>query len=85
MLGGYLERYGRLRSIHWGVALNIILAWVLTLPGAGMLAALAIGIIGALGSDTGGTLSVGLVAAHTDTLEPYCKDPAHLQRLAGFS
>jgi PiT family inorganic phosphate transporter len=58
--GSGLGRFGRLRAVHWGVALQIVVAWVLTLPGAGLLAALAIGGIQALGGDVAGTLSIGI-------------------------
>jgi PiT family inorganic phosphate transporter len=61
--GSGFGRFGHSRSVRWGVALRIVLAWVLTLPGAAMLAALAITGVGALGSNTVGTLSVGVAAA----------------------
>jgi PiT family inorganic phosphate transporter len=35
----------RLRAVRWGVAGNIVGAWVLTFPGAGLVAALAYGIL----------------------------------------
>jgi PiT family inorganic phosphate transporter len=35
----------RLRAVRWGVAGNIVGAWVLTFPGAGLAAALAYAII----------------------------------------
>jgi PiT family inorganic phosphate transporter len=31
----------RLSAVRWGVAGNIVIAWVLTLPAAGIMAALA--------------------------------------------
>lgn len=31
----------RLSAVHWGVAGNILVAWVLTFPGAGPLACVA--------------------------------------------
>ncbi len=34
----------RLRAVRWGVAGNIVGAWVLTFPGAGAAAALAYGV-----------------------------------------
>ena len=38
------------RHVRWGVARRILIAWVLTLPGAGVLAALAWVVLNALGS-----------------------------------
>jgi PiT family inorganic phosphate transporter len=35
----------RLRAVRWGMAGNIVGAWVLTFPGAGLLAALAYAIL----------------------------------------
>ena len=34
----------RLRAVRWGVAGNIVGAWVLTFPGAGVAAAVAYGV-----------------------------------------
>jgi PiT family inorganic phosphate transporter len=58
--GSGLGRFRRLQSVHWGVTVQIVLAWVLTLPGAAMLAALAMVGIRALGSDVVGTLAIGV-------------------------
>ena len=58
--GSGLGRFRRLQSVRWGVTLQIVLAWVLTLPGAAMLAALAMVGIRALGSDVAGTLAIGV-------------------------
>ena len=66
--GSGLGRFGRLRSVRWGVALQIVVAWVLTLPGAAIFAALAIAGIGALGSDVAGTLSIGVGTAIVATI-----------------
>jgi PiT family inorganic phosphate transporter len=38
------------RAVRWGVARRILVAWVLTLPGAGVLAAIAWAILNALGA-----------------------------------
>jgi PiT family inorganic phosphate transporter len=38
----------RLSAVRWGVAGNIVVAWVLTLPAAGIVAALAYGIVHAI-------------------------------------
>jgi PiT family inorganic phosphate transporter len=38
------------RAVRWGVARRILVAWVLTLPGAGIIAALAWVILNALGA-----------------------------------
>ena len=32
---------GRLSAVRWGVARSIVTAWILTLPAAGLMAALA--------------------------------------------
>jgi len=58
----------RLSAVRWGVAGNIALAWVLTLPGAGAIGALAFGVTrifgtGALGPIIVSILVVGLIAA----------------------
>jgi PiT family inorganic phosphate transporter len=37
------------RAVRWGVARRILVAWVLTLPGAGILAAFAWVVLDALG------------------------------------
>src|SRR5919112_367810 len=66
--GSGFGRYGRLRSIRWGVALQIVVSWVLTLPGAAILAALAVAGVGALGSDVAGTLSIGVGTAIVATI-----------------
>lgn len=29
----------RTRDVHWGVALNLIVAWILTIPASGLIAA----------------------------------------------
>ena len=60
--GSGFGRYGRLQSVRWGVVLRIVLAWILTLPGAAMFAVLAMAGVGALGSGAVGTLSVGVAA-----------------------
>jgi inorganic phosphate transporter, PiT family len=38
------------RAVRWGVARRILIAWVLTLPGAGLLAAVAWVVLNALGA-----------------------------------
>lgn len=35
----------RLSAVRWGVAGNIVVAWILTIPAAGIVAAIAYGII----------------------------------------
>jgi inorganic phosphate transporter, PiT family len=63
VVGSGFGRFERLRSVHWNVALNIVVAWLLTLPGAATLAALAIAGLGALGNGVAGTLSVATATA----------------------
>jgi inorganic phosphate transporter, PiT family len=58
----------RLSAVRWGVAGNIVAAWILTLPAAGAIGALCYGIArifgtGALGPMIVSVLAVGLVAA----------------------
>jgi inorganic phosphate transporter, PiT family len=58
----------RLSAVRWGVAGNIVTAWVLTLPGAGAIGAVTYGITrifgtGALGPVIVSVLAIGLVAA----------------------
>jgi PiT family inorganic phosphate transporter len=38
------------RAVRWGVARRILIAWVFTIPGAGILAALAWVVLNALGA-----------------------------------
>ena len=58
----------RLSAVRWGVAGNIVTAWVLTLPGAGAIGGVTYGITrifgtGALGPIIVSILAIGLVAA----------------------
>ena len=58
----------RLSAVRWGVAGNIVTAWVLTLPAAGAIGALAYGLTrifgtGALGPIVVSVLVIGLIAA----------------------
>jgi PiT family inorganic phosphate transporter len=58
----------RLSAVRWGVAGNIVTAWILTLPAAGGIGALVYGVTrifgtGALGPVIVSILAVGLVAA----------------------
>jgi inorganic phosphate transporter, PiT family len=58
----------RLSAVRWGVAGNIVRAWIVTLPAAGGIGALAYGVTrifgtGALGPVIVSILAVGLVAA----------------------
>ncbi|MDP9239621.1 MAG: inorganic phosphate transporter, partial [Actinomycetota bacterium] len=39
----------RLSAVRWGVAGNIVAAWVLTIPMAGLVAAVAYGLLSLLG------------------------------------
>ena len=58
----------RLSAVRWGVAGNIVTAWVLTLPAAGTMGAIVYGVTrifgtGALGPIVVSVLVVGLIAA----------------------
>jgi inorganic phosphate transporter, PiT family len=48
----------RLSAVRWGVAGNIFLAWVLTLPAAGLVGAITFGIVHVLGEDGLGPVAV---------------------------
>jgi PiT family inorganic phosphate transporter len=52
----------RLSAVRWGLAGNIVVAWVLTLPAAGVCGALAYWVANAFGSGALGPLLVTLVA-----------------------
>jgi PiT family inorganic phosphate transporter len=58
----------RVSAVRWGIAGNIVMAWVLTIPAAGSIGALVYGITrifgtGALGPVVVSVLAIGLVAA----------------------
>lgn len=55
----------RLSAVRWGVAGNIVMAWVLTLPGAAAIGGLTYGVTRAFGTGTLGPIvvSVALLAA----------------------
>ena len=58
----------RLSAVRWGVAGNIVMAWLLTIPAAGAIGGLAYGITrifgtGALGPIVVSILALGLIAA----------------------
>ena len=54
----------RLSAVRWGVAGNIVLAWVLTLPAAATVGALTYGVVALFGTDEAGPLVVaGLLLA----------------------
>jgi PiT family inorganic phosphate transporter len=48
----------RLRTVHWGIAREIVIAWCLTLPCAALMAAAAYGILSLFGSGDAGPLTV---------------------------
>ena len=52
----------RLSAVRWGVAGNIVAAWVLTLPGAGFFGAVAYWLASAFGSGVLGPLLISAVA-----------------------
>ena len=56
----------RLSAVRWGVAGNIVIAWVLTLPASAAVGALTYGVVALFGADEAGPLVVAgllLVAA----------------------
>jgi PiT family inorganic phosphate transporter len=52
----------RLSAVRWGVAGNIVLAWLLTLPCAAVIGALAYGITHIFGTGAAGPITVSLLA-----------------------
>jgi inorganic phosphate transporter, PiT family len=50
----------RLSAVRWGVAGNIVIAWVLTFPAAAGIGALAYGAVAVFGSDAAGVLVVAI-------------------------
>jgi PiT family inorganic phosphate transporter len=53
----------RLAAVRWGLAGRIALAWLVTLPAAGLIAAIVSHVIGALGTGSAGPLVMGIGAA----------------------
>ena len=65
----------RLSAVRWGVAGNIVIAWVLTLPCSAVIGGVAYGLTSILGDDALGVIVVtlmviGLVAAASDAGAP---------------
>jgi PiT family inorganic phosphate transporter len=52
----------RLSAVRWGVAGNIIVAWVLTLPAAALIGALAYGFTSLFGNGAVGPVVVSVLA-----------------------
>ena len=48
--------------VHWKVVRSMVVAWILTLPAAGLMGALAHEGIAAFPNDTAGVVAVGVVA-----------------------
>jgi PiT family inorganic phosphate transporter len=55
----------RLSAVRWGVAGNMALAWLLTLPAAGIVGAVAYGVANLFGSGALGPLLISLAAVGT--------------------
>ena len=53
----------RLSAVRWGVAGNIVVAWVLTLPAAGVFGAAAYGAADAFGPGALGAVLITVLAA----------------------
>ena len=51
----------RVSAVRWGVAGNIVLAWILTLPCAAVIGGAAYGLTSVLGDDTAGVIVVALL------------------------
>src|SRR5919199_964312 len=62
VVGSGLGRFKSFSSVNWGVFGTMVVAWVLTLPGAALIAGTAGLLTGALGG-TGGVIIVAVVAA----------------------
>jgi PiT family inorganic phosphate transporter len=60
IMGAGLGRAGGI--VHWKVARNMVVAWILTLPAAGLMGALGHEGIALFPSDTWGVVAVGIVA-----------------------
>jgi PiT family inorganic phosphate transporter len=60
IMGSGLGRAGGV--VHWKVVRNMVVAWILTLPAAGLMGALGHEGIAAFPSDTSGVVAVGVVA-----------------------
>jgi inorganic phosphate transporter, PiT family len=60
IMGAGLGRAGGV--VHWNVVRNMVIAWVLTLPAAGCVGALAHGGVSLFSNDTLGVLVVGAIA-----------------------
>ena len=52
----------RVSAVRWGVAGNIVAAWLLTLPAAGAIGAAAYGIVRIFGTGALGPVLVSLIA-----------------------
>jgi PiT family inorganic phosphate transporter len=52
----------RLSAVRWGVAGNIVVAWILTLPAAGLVGAATYGVANSFGSGALGPLLISVVA-----------------------
>jgi inorganic phosphate transporter, PiT family len=59
IMGAGLGRAGG--KVHWGVVRNMVTAWLLTLPAAGLMGAAAERLVSAFSSQTAGVVCVGLV------------------------
>ncbi|MBO9531912.1 MAG: inorganic phosphate transporter [Solirubrobacteraceae bacterium] len=74
----------RLSAVKWGVAGNMAVAWVLTLPAAGLTGAVAYGISSAAGGGTAGPIvvtvivlaAIGLFARSRQAPPPIASEPA---------
>src|SRR4051795_12242910 len=55
----------RFSAVRWGVAGNIVVAWVLTLPAAAAVGALTFGIVDLIGQKTAGPVVVAIVLLAT--------------------
>jgi inorganic phosphate transporter, PiT family len=61
VMGAGLGRAGGV--VHWEVVRNMVIAWVLTMPSAGLMGAIAYGGVAAFSNQTVGVAVVGAVAA----------------------
>jgi PiT family inorganic phosphate transporter len=61
IMGSGLGKVGGV--VHWNVVRNMVIAWILTLPAAGLMGALAHEGVEVFPSDTTGVIVVGIIAA----------------------
>jgi inorganic phosphate transporter, PiT family len=69
----------RLSAVRWGVAREIVTAWILTLPCAGAVAAIMYGVVSLFGHGDGGVIVITIVGVLA-LLVIFRRRPPHLQQ-----